>query len=136
MDASAASPAPLHRQPTHHSGGLITGAAARRRTTGVRPHKMEFRYFTVMAKGLGPVLALQFSGLEWKGNKDTGFDASKHWGELKKSGKCPFGQLPLLETEEGLAFSQVGLLCSLMFFAVYTHLLPRLPFSMCRPRPF
>ena len=61
---------------------------------------LEYMYFPLYAKGLGPALCLSFSGLAWKGPKDLGWDASK-WGELKASGEPPFGQMPLLRTPEG-----------------------------------
>jgi len=57
---------------------------------------MTLTYFPVMAKGLGPAIVAEMSGLPWRGNNDTGFETTK-WGPLKQSGKCPFGQLPLLE---------------------------------------
>jgi len=57
---------------------------------------MTLTYFPLLAKGLGPALCAELSGLEWKGNSDTGFAMAK-WGELKDTGKPPFGQLPLLE---------------------------------------
>jgi len=57
-----------------------------------------------MAKGLGPTLAAEFSGLKWAGNKDLGFIArggppGKNFVDIKAS--LPFGQLPLLTTAEG-----------------------------------
>jgi len=64
----------------------------------------ELLYFPVMAKGLGPTLAAEFSGLKWAGNKDLGFIArggppGKNFVDIKAS--LPFGQLPLLTTAEG-----------------------------------
>merc|ERR1719221_2489827 len=67
-------------------------------------------YFPVMAKGLAPALCAELSGLPWKGKKDTGFESSK-WGDLKASGKSPFGQLPILETE-GAAIGQCTAICN------------------------
>ena len=58
---------------------------------------MEFFYFPLYAKGLGPALNLAFSGLPWKGPKALGWTAAE-WGALKESGEPPFGQLPLLRT--------------------------------------
>lgn len=55
-------------------------------------------YFAVMAKGLAPALVAELSGRPWTAT--TIKDPSTEWaGEngLKASGKCPFGQLPLLE---------------------------------------
>lgn len=65
---------------------------------------MKLTYFPVMAKGLGPALVCEFSGLPWVGPKDLGF-TMEGWGDLKASGKCPFGQLPLLEAD-GLNIGQ------------------------------
>mmetsp|Transcript_8570 Transcript_8570/g.9724 ORF Transcript_8570/g.9724 Transcript_8570/m.9724 type:complete len:278 (+) Transcript_8570:25-858(+) len=62
-------------------------------------------YFAVMAKGLGPALVAAFSGLDWRGNRDTGFTGAQ-WAEMKKSGVTIFGQLPLLKTAEGLRVNQ------------------------------
>ena len=58
---------------------------------------LEFLYFPLYAKGLGPALNLAFSGLPWKGPKALGWTAAE-WGPLKESGEPPFGQLPLLRT--------------------------------------
>jgi len=55
-------------------------------------------YFFVMAKGLAPALVAELSGRAWTATAVT--DMATQWaGEtgLKASGKCPFGQLPLLE---------------------------------------
>jgi glutathione S-transferase len=67
-------------------------------------------YFPLLAKGLAPALCAEFSGLAWKGNLDTGFDSPK-WSELKASGKPPFGQLPILETE-GSVIGQSTAICN------------------------
>ena len=61
------------------------------------PPTLEYLYFPLYAKGLGPALNLAFSGLSWKGPKELGWSASD-WGALKASGEPPFGQLPLLRT--------------------------------------
>ena len=61
---------------------------------------LELYYFPLYAKGLGPALVAEFSGLAWKGPAETGWDSSQ-WraeGGLKASGASPFGQLPLLKT--------------------------------------
>lgn len=68
------------------------------------PEPIRLTYFPVMAKGLGPALICEFSGLPWCGPKDTGF-TSEQWPKLKSSGKCPFGQLPMLEAD-GLVIGQ------------------------------
>jgi len=55
-------------------------------------------YFGVMAKGLAPVLVAELSGRPWTAT--TFKDPATEWrGEsgLKATGKCPFGQVPLLE---------------------------------------
>ena len=54
----------------------------------------ELRYFSLMAKGLGPALVAQHSGLPWSGNATLGFTIAEHWKALKP--QTPFGQLPLL----------------------------------------
>lgn len=59
---------------------------------------MKLTYFQVMAKGLGPALVCELSGLPWVGPRDTGF-TREEWPTLKASGKCPFGQLPILEID-------------------------------------
>ena len=56
---------------------------------------MELTYFPLMARGLGPALVAECSGLPWTGPKDTGFTFAA-WEDLKASGASPFGQLPLL----------------------------------------
>eukprot|EP01059_Diplonema_ambulator_P031084 TRINITY_DN55_c0_g1_i6.p1 TRINITY_DN55_c0_g1~~TRINITY_DN55_c0_g1_i6.p1 ORF type:complete len:216 (+),score=77.45 TRINITY_DN55_c0_g1_i6:51-698(+) len=53
-------------------------------------------YFGLMAKGFAPALALEIHGLEWTGSSLRRED----WADLKSSGKFPFGQVPILETEE------------------------------------
>ena len=69
----------------------------------------ELIYFPVMAKGLGPTLVAEYSGLPWVGNKDLGFIArggppGKNFADIKA--KTPFGQLPLLTTAEGDMIAQ------------------------------
>ena len=66
--------------------------------------QFELRYFPVMAKGLGPTLVAECSGIPWAGNKDLGFIArggppGNNFADIKPS--LPFGQLPLLTTAEG-----------------------------------
>ena len=55
------------------------------------PQPFELRYFPVMAKGLGPALVAEYSGLPWKGREALGFDAGKDWKTLKPT--TPFGQV-------------------------------------------
>ncbi len=69
-------------------------------TTGMA---VELRYFNVMAKGIGPALVLEYSGIEWKGNKDLGFHGGL-WADLKP--KTPFGQLPMLTLPNGEIVAQ------------------------------
>mmetsp|Transcript_29806 Transcript_29806/g.48647 ORF Transcript_29806/g.48647 Transcript_29806/m.48647 type:complete len:233 (-) Transcript_29806:65-763(-) len=59
---------------------------------------MRLTYFPVMAHGLAPALVCEMSGLPWVGPRDTGF-TRESWPALKATGKCPFGQLPLLEVD-------------------------------------
>ena len=61
------------------------------------------RYFPLMAKGLGPALVAEFSGLPWIGSKDAGYKRDD-WEALKPT--TPFGQLPLLTTAEGVYIAQ------------------------------
>eukprot|EP01061_Rhynchopus_euleeides_P000278 TRINITY_DN1018_c0_g1_i1.p1 TRINITY_DN1018_c0_g1~~TRINITY_DN1018_c0_g1_i1.p1 ORF type:complete len:215 (+),score=110.64 TRINITY_DN1018_c0_g1_i1:57-701(+) len=56
----------------------------------------KFSYFPVMAKGLAPLLALEEHQVAYDGNK-VGVEA---WPAMKATGVCPFGQLPILETED------------------------------------
>lgn len=65
---------------------------------------MRLTYFPVMARGLAPALVCEMSGLPWVGPRDTGFTRDA-WPALKESGKCPFGQLPLLEVD-GMTIGQ------------------------------
>jgi hypothetical protein len=55
-------------------------------------------YFGVMAKGLAPALVAEMSGRPWTSTcfKDPGTEWQGPDG-LKQTGKCPFGQVPLLE---------------------------------------
>ena len=56
---------------------------------------MDFKYFKLMAKGLGPLLALEVGGCDFTGNYiDLGQDRVQ-WKALKPS--TPFGQLPILK---------------------------------------
>ena len=55
---------------------------------------MELRYFPLLARGLGPSLVLEHSGLPWAGNRDLPFSIAADWASLKPT--TPFGQLPLL----------------------------------------
>jgi len=68
-------------------------------------------YFPLVAKGLAPALCAEFSGMKWQGNDDTGFSGAE-WGDLKSSGKPPFGQLPILETPKGLVIGQATAICN------------------------
>ncbi|CAK9031125.1 unnamed protein product [Durusdinium trenchii] len=67
-----------------------------KRPAAAMSEPMKLYYFPLMAKGLGPALVAEFSGLPWVGPKDLGFTRDD-WPKLKESGKCHFGQLPLLE---------------------------------------
>ena len=63
-------------------------------------------YFPLLARGCGPALVAEFSGVAWLGPKDLGFDSSKDWAPMKASGISPFLQLPLLTGPDGLAVGQ------------------------------
>lgn len=84
--------------------------AKRAKRGAAAPEPFELRYFPVMAKGLGPALAAEFSGLPWKGSTDlnfvtgTGANPSEAWAKLKAD--SPFGQLPILTTAEGVMIAQ------------------------------
>jgi len=73
--------------------------AKRARRGAKEPEPFTLQYFPVMAKGLGPTLVAEFSGLPWKGAKDVPFD----WATLKPT--TPFGQMPLL-TMDGVMVAQ------------------------------
>jgi glutathione S-transferase len=62
----------------------------------------------VAAKGLAPTLCLEVSGLEYTGTA-VQMDA---WPELKGTGACPFGQMPLLKTPSGVNFAQATAVCN------------------------
>jgi hypothetical protein len=64
------------------------------RTLCVKLPPLQLRYFPLLAKGLGPALVLEHSGLTWVGNRDLPFSVATDWAELKPT--TPFGQLPLL----------------------------------------
>lgn len=64
----------------------------------VEEQPFHLTYFAVMAKGLAPALVAELSGRAWTGT--TFADPATEWGGetgLKATGKCPFGQVPLLE---------------------------------------
>ena len=56
--------------------------------------RFEIRYFPLLAKGLGPALVAEHSGLPWSGSETLGFSIERDWATLKP--RTPFGQLPLL----------------------------------------
>ena len=53
--------------------------------------RMKLTYFGTMAKGLGPAICCEVSGLAWDGPQSSGWD--QDWQALKESGKPPFGQV-------------------------------------------
>ncbi len=59
------------------------------------------RYFPLLAKGLGPSLVAEFSGLDWSGSTVSG---DEFRSGLKS--QCPFGQLPLLTLPDGTHVAQ------------------------------
>ena len=65
---------------------------------------LELRYFGVMAKGLGPALVLEHSGLTWLGNAGLGFRPAEQWQALKPT--TPFGQMPVLSKKDGFQLAQ------------------------------
>jgi len=66
---------------------------------------LKFTYFSVMAKGLQPVLCLEVGGVPFTGG------AVEDWKALKPT--TPFGQLPLLEDETaGVAMAQSVAICN------------------------
>jgi len=77
-----------------------------------------FTYFGVMAKGLAPALVAELSGRPWTAT--TFKDPATEWqgdGGLKATGKCPFGQVPLLEVpargkQPALNIGQATAICS------------------------
>jgi len=70
-------------------------------------------YFPLLAKGLAPALCAELSGISWKGSKDVGF-SFEYWGQHKDEikAKTPFGQLPMLETPEGMVIGQSIAICN------------------------
>jgi len=64
---------------------------------------LTLRYFPILARGLGPALVCEYSGLKWAGNADSGFTFAD-WPNLKAT--TPFGQLPLLTTSDGKQIGQ------------------------------
>lgn len=69
------------------------------------PTTLELYYFPLYAKGLGPALVLEYSGLPYKGPKALGLNMMQHWKEMKAAGASPTGQLPLL-IADGVHISQ------------------------------
>ena len=65
----------------------------------------ELRYFDLLAKGLGPTLCAEYSGLQYSGNVQLGHNRTV-WREMKSSGAAPFGQQPLLTTGDGIIIAQ------------------------------
>jgi hypothetical protein len=61
---------------------------------------LKLTYFDVMAKGLAPSLVLEVSGLPWEGVHPT------DWAAMKPT--TLFGQLPQLETADGLRLAQMA----------------------------
>lgn len=72
--------------------GTMAGAASMDSAAPMRLY-----YWGSMAKGLGPAIVAEVSGLPWQGPGELGFDADEEWPAMKASGRPPFGQLPLLE---------------------------------------
>lgn len=79
---------------------------------------LELRYFGLLAKGLGPTLVAEFSGLPYRGNKDLGY-TREAWPELKP--KTPFGQLPLLTTGDGMMIAQTAAIINYIGKVSYTE---------------
>ena len=65
--------------------------------------KMTLDYFPVMAKGLGPTLVAQFSGLDWEGPAYVDMQPTGVKLDYKKV--SPFGQRPILIVD-GITMSQ------------------------------
>ena len=61
-------------------------------------------YFPLLAKGFGPALVAEFSGLKWNGPKTIGWSSRNDWKTMKPT--TTFGQLPLLKTKDGLQINQ------------------------------
>lgn len=72
-------------------------------TLRVQPPRLQLYYFALLAKGLGPALVLEHSGLAWVGNRDLPFSIAADWKALKPT--TPFGQLPLLKAA-GVSIAQ------------------------------
>lgn len=67
--------------------------------------QFEIRSAPFLAKGLGPALAAEHSGLRWAGNASLHFDPVADWPSVERA--APLGQLPLLTVpgESGWATS-------------------------------
>mmetsp|Transcript_28571 Transcript_28571/g.58404 ORF Transcript_28571/g.58404 Transcript_28571/m.58404 type:complete len:556 (+) Transcript_28571:130-1797(+) len=65
------------------------------------PPAFTLLYFPLMARGLGPALVAEYSGLPWAGPLSVGFDAKRDWPVLKASSATPFGQLPIMTLHGG-----------------------------------
>ena len=63
---------------------------------------MRFSYFPLTARGLSTLLTMEEYNVKYTANKVQ----MANWPEMKASGVCPFGQLPLLETEDAGAVTQ------------------------------
>ena len=61
-----------------------------------------FSYFPLTARGLSTLLTMEEYNVKYTGNKVQ----MENWPEMKASGVCPFGQLPLLETEDAGVVTQ------------------------------
>lgn len=90
------------RKETAPAGKAKAKAKAKVKAKEAKPKVPEqpfhFSYFGVMAKGLAPALVAEMSGRAWTAT--TFKDPATEWGGengLKATGKCPFGQVPLLE---------------------------------------
>ena len=69
--------------------------------------RFEIRYFPLLAKGLGPALVAEHSGLPWSGSETLGFSIERDWATLKP--RTPFGQLPLLTVvDSGASVTVIG----------------------------
>lgn len=62
-------------------------------------------YFPVMAKGLQLALIAELSGMKWEG-KTMESEGPNSWPVIKASGVSPFGQMPILETPDGITIGQ------------------------------
>lgn len=62
------------------------------------PH-YKLTYFNIRARAEPIRIAFAYAGVEYEDIRITKDPAEKEWLPFKKTGKCPFGQIPILEVD-------------------------------------